>query len=378
MVNTSNYLLHQLDSLNQQHLKVNYQMSSGKAINEGSEDSILFNNIISIDNDINMYNNIETQINQSMYFNSVADTAMAEIKTQMEAINSEVLKALNSGIDSSGKEAISISIENMEETIFNMANMTANGEYVFAGSDFQTQPFIKNADGSIDYVNENDYKKVLVDKDTYRQQGVNGFDLMYYAKDQAGMGDDLVFGEGDVILDSDGNEWKFIDHDGDGNIDKDRVYKNGDLSSTSMNVTSSGTPVEYTVVNTQATTLEAKSNYFDVLNTLENALNGLDNNGNILSDEEVREVLSSSLDEMEKAYDSINAQHAKLGAINKSYEDSSIAISAKVTNLEIFYEETASADLTKAAVDAQSLEMTYSALYSTISRVNSLSLVNHL
>ena len=378
MVNTSNYLLHQLDTLNKQQIQVNYQMSSGNEISSGSEDSLLFNNILTIENDINLYSNIENQIDQSMYFNSSSDTAVAEIKTQMEAINSEVLKALNDGIDEGSKTAIANNIESMEETIFSMANETANGEYVFAGSNSQTQPFVKNPDGSIDYVHENDHKKVVVEKDTYRQQGLNGFDLMYYTTDTANTGENLEFKEGDVVLDSEGNEWKFVDHDGDGNIDNDRLYKNGDLSTTPMNVTSSGTPVVYTVTNTQSSTLETKANYFDVLNTIENALNGLDNDGNPISEDAAKDVLSASLEEINKAYDSINAAHAKLGSINKSFEDSSIAISAKVTNLQIFQEETASADLTEAAVKAQALEMTYTALYSTISRVNSLSLVNHL
>lgn len=378
MVNTSNYLLYQLDTLNKQQLKVSYQMSSGKAISSGSEDSLLFNNIINLENDINLYSNIETQIDQSMYFNSSSDTAVGEIKKQMEAINSEVLKALNDGIDEGSQTAIANNIESMEDTIFSMANETANGEYVFSGTNSQTKPFVKNADGSIDYVNENDHKKVVVEKNTYRQQGLNGFDLMYYTTDTATNGNNLEFNDGDVVLDSEGNEWKFVDHNGDGNIDNDRLYKNGDPSTTPMAVTSSGSPTVYTVSNTQTTSLETKANYFDVLNTIENALNGLDSDGNSINEEQSKDILSASLEEIDKAYDSINAQHAKLGSINKSFEDSSVSISAKVTNLQIFNEETASADLTEAAVKAQALEMTYTALYSAISRVNSLSLVNHL
>lgn len=378
MINTSNQLLYQLEIVNKENLKVSNQMSTGKEIQKGSDNSILYHQIQNIENEISQYTNIETQINQSSIQNNTADSAVAEIKNQMESINSEVIKALNSGIDESSKEAISINIQSMEDRIFSLANTKSNDEYIFAGNSQDTKPFIKNADGSIDYVNSNDYQKVLVDKNSYQEQGINGFDLLYYTSDKANNSESLSFNDGDIILDDEGNEWKFIDHDNDGLIDKDIVYKNGDINSSLIHVSGSGTPIVYNLTNTQNTQLEVKSNYFDLLNKIENALENKDIDGNTISSDESTAILSDALDELNNAYDSINTSHSELGSKNKSFENYSTSTSAKITNLQIFYEETASADLTEAAVKAQSLEMTYSALYSTISKVNSLSLVNYI
>lgn len=378
MVNTSNNLFYQLDLINNQNLSVNNQMSSGKAIQTGSEDALLYSQILNAQNQISAYEGIENQINLSIPFNDNSDSSVGQIKTQMESITSEVIKALNSGIDSSNKVAISKNIESMENTIFNLANEQTNGDYLFSGSSTNTQPFEKDSNGNIDYVGEVDYKKTLVDKNVYQEQGINGFDLIYYTNNEANSGSNLEFFEDERILDGNGNEWKFIDHTGDGIIDDDNLYKNGDITSTPMSVSSAGSPVTYTVNNTQNSNLESKVNYFDVLDDITNALELKDELGNSISEEDASDILSASLDKMEKAYDSINTSHSQLGSKNKSFDNYSNIVSSKITNYEIFYEETASADLTEAAVKAQSLELTYSALYSTISRVNSLSLVNYL
>lgn len=379
MVSMTNQLLYQLEVVNKQNLEVNYQMSTGNEIQQGSDDSALYAEILNIEYEIDAYKGIETQLNQETIFNSNSDSSTAGIKTQMEIINSEVIKALNGGMDASSKASISQNIKGMQETIFNLANESSNDEYIFAGSATGEQPFVKAADGSVDYVGSLDNKQIMVDKNTYKDQGITGMDLLFYSSDVAPMGDDLVFGEDERIIDQEGNEWKFIDHDGDGNIDNDKLFINGDATGTSMNVTNNAaTPIEYTVINTQATTLEAKTNYFDVLDEITNALEMKDKDGNTISEDDANAILSASLEKIEKAYDSTNTSHSNLGSKNKAFDNYSTTISAKITNYQVFYEETASTDLTEAAIKAQSLETTYSALYSTINRVNSLSLANYI
>ena len=63
---------------------------------------------------------------------------------------------------------------------------------------------------------------------------------------------------------------------------------------------------------------------------------------------------------------------------NKIFEVSLERISSKLTQYNILSQEIGAADLTKVAVEAKALELTYTALYSTISKTNELSLVNFL
>ncbi|MDY0052854.1 MAG: flagellar hook-associated protein 3, partial [Aliarcobacter sp.] len=67
-----------------------------------------------------------------------------------------------------------------------------------------------------------------------------------------------------------------------------------------------------------------------------------------------------------------------LGAKNKVFEVSLESVSSKLTQYNILSINLGSADLSKVAMEAKSLELTYTALYSTINRTNQLSLVNFL
>ena len=376
MINLTNNLMYQLDILNQQNTQVSNQMSSGKAISEGSDDSVLHAYILGLEDDIQTYEGILEQLEKTSVFNTVSDDTISEMKTLMESINSEVLTALNDTVNDETREIISVNIQAIKESLFNLVNEDSSGEYLYAGSDASLEPFVMNDDGSIDYVGDNSLKTTLVDKGLYKQQGVNGFDIMFFTDSQASNSETLEFTDNQRILDSNGDEWMFIDHTGDGNIDTDAIYLNGDENSTSMAVTDLGS--SYSVTNTENLILEAKTNYFDTLDEIINALKLQDTSGTSIDSNTAWDILSNSLDEMNSAYDAINSAHAVLGGRNESFENYAISTSAKITNYQIFYQEFASADLTEAAIKAQSLETTYSALYSTISKINSLSLVNYM
>ena len=60
------------------------------------------------------------------------------------------------------------------------------------------------------------------------------------------------------------------------------------------------------------------------------------------------------------------------------FESSLERINSKLTQYNVLSQEIGGADLTKVAMEAKSLELTYTALYSTISKTNQLSLVNFL
>ena len=70
--------------------------------------------------------------------------------------------------------------------------------------------------------------------------------------------------------------------------------------------------------------------------------------------------------------------HADLGGKNKIFEISLERVSSKLTQYDILSQDLGSVDYAKVAIEAKALELTYTALYSTISKTNQLSLVNFL
>ena len=63
---------------------------------------------------------------------------------------------------------------------------------------------------------------------------------------------------------------------------------------------------------------------------------------------------------------------------NKTFEISLERVESKLTQYNILSQEIGAANLTEVAVKAKALELTYTALYSTINKTNQLSLVNFI
>ena len=84
------------------------------------------------------------------------------------------------------------------------------------------------------------------------------------------------------------------------------------------------------------------------------------------------------MEKFEQAYDNTNTSHAKLGIRSNLIETYAQTVQSKITNFTLLEEQYGSADLTALAIESQSLENTYTALYSTINKINDLSLVKYI
>lgn len=376
MVSSINTVMYNLSLLNQRNEKVTYGLSSGEALQSGSDNSQQFNQILSINDNVKSYSSILERIQLSSSYNTTSDTAVSSIKTSMESAKALVIRALNDTVSSNDKLTIADEIESLKETILTLANSSTNGQYLFSGKSSNIEAFQKDATtGKISYMASNDNKTVNVEKNTYSTQGLNGIELLYSTKQTAQSGEDLTFNENEIILDKEGNEYKLLDTNNDGSYDG--LYLNGDSSNMALSI-SNNADGTFTVNNTGTSTLESKGSIFDDLDELINALRQQDSTGNAISEEDAKNILSNSLEMIEKAYDTVNLSHSKLGIRTSSLENYESIVEAKVTHFNILQETLAGADLTALAIESQSLESTYTALYSTINKINNLSLVKYL
>lgn len=376
MVNSINTIMYNLSLLNKRNEKVTYGLSSNEALQYGSDDSSKYNQILSINNSVNSYSSILERIQSSTSFNTTSDTAVSSMKTSLESAKSLILQASTATTSSDGKASIANELESLKDTIFNLANSSVDNQYLFAGKSTSTTPFIKDeTTGKISYVGTNDNKTINVEKNTYNKQGVNGVELLYYTNSTAQNGSDLTFGENELIYDANGNQYQMLDTNNDGNYDG--LYLNADSSNTPLSLTNNGDGT-FTVNNTTGSSLESKRSIFDDLDDAINALNQKDSNGNSISEDEANEIISNSVDKFDDIYDVVNLAHANLGIRTASIDNYESIIQTKVTNYSVLQKTIAAADLTALAVESQALENTYTALYSTINKVNNLSLVKYL
>ena len=371
-----NSTMYRLGNLDNYQAKLNFQMGGSK-LQFGSDDSVTFGRLTHTEDKIKTQKGIVEQIERADVLNKTSDTAMKEVNLLLEKIKAEeLIKANTSTTSIEGLEAIAGVIEGYKQNLFNLANTQTEGQYVFAGSDASVKPFSMDPSGKVTYNGDSDLRKIAVDEGSYRERGINGIDAFFYVSDSASKGATLTFKDGDRITDQDGKEWVFD------NVANTLTKTNWDGSTQTLAVTPPVAPAtEYTttVPNTDGTRFEARRNMFDMLDEAISSLRGLDSAGNpTLTYEDRRTGISKAIDESTKAYDTAIIAHSELGAKNKTFEVSKERAEAKINQLSILEIELGSSNKSEVAVELKALEISYTALYSTINRTFELSLTNFL
>ncbi|MCT7555895.1 flagellar hook-associated protein FlgL [Aliarcobacter butzleri] len=375
MIAQVNSSLYRLNNLNTTQDKLNYQMGGDK-LEYGSDDSMLFGRLSHINDKVLTQTEIKDQLEKTKALNSSADSALAEAKENVfEFVKSELIKANTDTTSEEGLIAIAQNIEGVKQNLLDLANTQVEGQYLFSGSDSSVKAFTMDANGKVTYNGNDSLRKIAVDEGSYRESGVNGFQAFFYTTDSALKGETLTFEADSKILDQEGNEWTLD------TVANTLSKKNWDGSFDTLAVTPPTAPAtEYsvTVPNTDGARFEAKKNVFDLLDEAINSLRGVDSVGNPLTAEDKKTKISAAQDGIDKVIDNIAVAHADLGARNKTFNNSLDIIESKISQYNKTSTEIGSSNLTEVGIKLKSLELMFSALYSTISQTNQLSLVNYM
>jgi len=413
MIDLTNQMTYRIGSLDVQSQRISYQMSTGKKIQNGSDDAVLYGKVINIESNLRTYEGLKTQIEKTTAQNSVADSSINEVKKVLDTIKVDTLKALNAGMTRPDRIAVAKNLEGMRDNLLTLMNTQIDDEFIFSGSNTTVQSYKKDNDfkinGQVDFQGNGHLRNIAVEPNVYRERGVTAFDVLMYNTDTTAVDNKITLTQHESVVDEFGNTWelnaakdKLIKHKEDGSVSQ-FVKADGTLQIEYMTVSADGSsPIKYTsetidsalaneTISAQTNSgllLETKHNVFDDLNIMINSLYGYGTkqtddatNGqkdSVIDDESVRAILSNSLELMSNQFDATNIGHAELGGRNKIFETSLERVSSKVTHFNILMQKTNGADMGKLAMESKSLELTYNALYSTVSKMNQLSLVNFL
>ena len=413
MIDLTNQMSYRISSLDVQSQRISYQMATGKKLENGSDNAVLYGKVVNIETNLRTYEGLQTQIEKTKAQNSVADGSINEVKHALDTIKIDLLKALNSGMTRSDRVAVAKNMDGMRENLIALMNTQIDDEFIFSGSDTTIKTYEKDkhfkVNGQVEFKGNGHLRNIAVEPNVYRQRGVTAYDVLMYNSDTTEVDSKISFTAQENVLDEYGNSWilnaaqdKLVKHKEDGTISQ-FVDASGNLHDEYMLVTDDGaTPKNYTSETIASALangtisdrtesgllLETKHNTFDDLNIMINALYGYSTkqtddatNGIkdvVINDEEVRSRLSNVLGLMSEQFDATNIGHAELGGRNRIFDSSLEAINSRVTHFNILMQKTNGADMAKLAMESKSLELTYNALYSTVSKMNQLSLVNFL
>ena len=462
MIDLSNQMIYRIGNLNTQSERISYQMSTGKVLQNGSDDSVLFARYIDVETKLRDQEGIKSQIEKTIAQNNISDDNIDEVKNTIDMMKQDLLKALNAGMTRVDREAVATNMSGMRENLLRIAKTSVDGEYIYAGSNTTITPYVEDTDfvinGRIDFQGNAHLRQVAIGENQYRDRGITAVDVLMYNTDTTAEDDRISFMDRELVVDQNGYTWRFLQETDtvatdngvdsivldvaqggiiyDSGADKyyraidnhfgvdtltedftiganweeinpqDRIYKifqDNSVSDEYMSVIGdSNDPQTFTSETiTLAKSLghissntaiglamETKHNFFDDLNIVINALEGYstkmvdgDTFGEketVIDDTSVRDLLSQFTSIVDEQYNATNIGHSELGGRNRVFETYLTSVDTKITHYNILIQETNGADLSKLAMESKSLEMTYTALFSTVAKMNELSLVNFI
>jgi len=80
MIDLTNSMIYRIGNLDDENERINYQMSTGKILDKGSDDSVLYGRYLDIEDDLRTYEGLKIQIEKTTAQNGVADSTVAEVK----------------------------------------------------------------------------------------------------------------------------------------------------------------------------------------------------------------------------------------------------------------------------------------------------------
>jgi flagellar hook-associated protein 3 FlgL len=159
--NLTSNLMRKQGELNQ----TNGQLSSGKRVETAGDDpvsSVTIQNYRQQLTQIDQYNGAITLANNRL---QTMETAIAGVEDNLGATKQKVLGMINGAMASSDRTAFKDELISLRDGLLKLANSRDEaGNYVFAGNQSDTKPFMESTDGSMDYHGDSQSRYAQIDK----------------------------------------------------------------------------------------------------------------------------------------------------------------------------------------------------------------------
>ena len=159
--NLTSNLMRKQGELNQ----TNGQLSSGKRVETAGDvpvSSVTIQNYRQQLTQIDQYNSAITLANNRL---QTMETAIAGVEDNLGATKQKVLGMINGAMASNDRTAFKDELISLRDGLLELANSRDEaGNYVFAGNQSDTKPFMEATDGSMDYYGDSQSRYAQIDK----------------------------------------------------------------------------------------------------------------------------------------------------------------------------------------------------------------------
>ena len=133
--------------------KLQQQISTGVKLTKPSDDPAASSRALELQQSISL--NTQYQVNIVLADNrlSLEESTLASVETMIFRLKELAIQANNAALDQTSRRAIAVEIQERNEELLSLANTRdGNGDFLFAGYQNNTQPFVDTLTGSISHV----------------------------------------------------------------------------------------------------------------------------------------------------------------------------------------------------------------------------------
>jgi flagellar hook-associated protein 3 FlgL len=160
-------------SLLNQLTKTSKQLTTGKQISTGADDSIKFTKVMDLSSDIAIMDHLKENAENAQAFVQYTDTTLSSMTEGLEQFKSQLIAYANTSHSTTSREALIDELTSLKNTILNLANTKVDGKYLFSGTATGTKPIGSNGE----YQGNGEKMSIRTDKLQIQEYSISGQDL---------------------------------------------------------------------------------------------------------------------------------------------------------------------------------------------------------
>lgn len=146
-----------------QAIRTQEQISSGNRILTPADDPVASVRLMQLEQQQNMLTQYENNLTAATNSLVQEESSLNSVNTIMQRVRDIAVEAGNGALSQGDRQALAAELREREDELLGLMNTkNARGEYVFAGFQGKTEPFVRNADGSYTYQGDEGQRKLQI------------------------------------------------------------------------------------------------------------------------------------------------------------------------------------------------------------------------
>ncbi|MFB4393821.1 MULTISPECIES: flagellar hook-associated protein 3 [unclassified Pseudomonas] len=163
-------------------VKTQQEASDGIRVRTAADDPVGAARLLQLEQQQNMLDQYKTNITNVRNSLGTSESTLNAIGNILQRVNELAIGSGNAGFTDADRKANAEELQSLEDQLFSLMNSRdENGKYLFSGSKGDTQPYVRNADGTYSYQGDQNQLKLQVGDMLSLAANETGFDAFEQA-----------------------------------------------------------------------------------------------------------------------------------------------------------------------------------------------------